>query len=353
MADGGQRRRLNLAEQIRRRIADSGPISVADYMQACLHDPQFGYYATRPALGPAGDFITAPLVSQMYGELLGAWAAEVWRRLGSPTRVRLVELGPGDGTLMSDILRTAAAWPAFRAAIDLVLVETSGPLRARQAECLPHARWIEDLSDVGDDAPVTVLANEFLDCLPIRQAVFAIDGWRERRVGLGASEGLVFVAAEPVSEVNQPGRPGEVVEWSAERAAFAVRLDEIVARAGGAALFIDYATDGRGDTLQALRAHEKQSPLARPGEADLTACVDFAAVLATASQTIPFGPVSQAAFLRRLGLAERAAALACANPDQADVIARQAERLTEADQMGELFQVACLAAPGLAPPGFA
>lgn len=344
---------MSLLGRLIARINASGPITVAEYMDACLNDPRNGYYATRPALGAAGDFITAPHVSQMFGELIGAWAAEVWRQLGSPPRVSLVELGPGDGTMMSDILRAAEAWPSFRIAIDLLLLEKSDPLRVRQAEKF-QARWVSDLSEIDGDAPVIVLANEFLDCLPIRQATMSRDGgWRERRIGVGPSGDLEFVNAEPQPEVERNGREGDVVEWSPELAVLAARIGALVTQARGAALFIDYGGDGLGDTLQSVRRHRKIGPLSRPGQADLTARVDFGAFLAAAAPAEAFGPVSQATFLLRLGLEARAAALARPAPSRAEKIRRQVRRLVSPSQMGELFKVACIAGPELSPPGFA
>jgi SAM-dependent MidA family methyltransferase len=313
-------------------------------MEACLHDPAHGYYAVRPALGAEGDFITAPHVSQMFGEILGLWAVEVWTRLGAPARVRLVELGPGDGTLMADALRAARSVDGFLAAIELVLVETSAPLRARQAAALaPFApRWARGVEEIGADRPAIILANEFLDCLPIRQAVRAGDGWRERRIG---SRG--FEAGEPVS-VAFDGPVGAIFEWSPAAEALGRGVRALLAKAGGAALFIDY---GRirpelADTLQAVRGHRKESPLAHPGLADLTAHVDFSAFA-------PGAPVlGQGDFLRALGIEARAAALSRANPGEAGKIARQLARLTAPEGMGELFKVVALAQPGLAVPGF-
>lgn len=330
---------MSLAERLKRRIAAEGPITVADYMWACLHDPEDGYYATRPGLG--ADFITAPLVSQMFGELLGVWAADVWVQMGGPERVRLVELGPGDGTMMTDVLRAARAAPGFFAAIEVVLMETSAPLRALQTRKHPAARWIRDVGELGADAPAIILANEFLDCLPIHQSVRTADGWRERRVGLAPNGAFAFT----------PEADG-VVESSPAAMAFSGEVVGLIAAAGGAALFIDYAGDGLADTLQAVRRHKKEGALASPGEADLTVRVDFAAFLAAARGVPAFGPTRQRDFLKALGLEARAAALVRANPDQADKIGRQIERLTAPDQMGELFQVVCLASPGLQPPGF-
>jgi SAM-dependent MidA family methyltransferase len=341
---------LSLSRRLIHRINAAGPITVAEYMDACLHDPRGGYYSTRPALGAAGDFITAPLVSQMFGELLGAWAAEVWRRLGSPPKVQLVELGPGEGTMMSDVLRAAATWPGFKSAIDLVLVETSGPLKARQAERF-KARWIAGLDEIDGGVPAILLANEFLDCFTIRQAVRTDAGWCERRVGIGPAGDLEYVVGEPRPEIERDGRRGDIFEWSPDLADLGARIAEISVRTGGAALFIDYAGDGLGDTLQALRRHRKVSPLGHPGQSDLTARVDFSAFLTAAAGARTFGPVGQATFLRRLGLEARAAALARAHPNRAAKIDRQVRRLVSSGQMGQLFQVAAITA-GLTPPGF-
>jgi SAM-dependent MidA family methyltransferase len=341
-------RQASLGERLSARIAAEGPMSVADYMEACLHDPVDGYYAVRPALGAAGDFITAPHVSQMFGELLGLWAAEVWTRLGAPPRVRLVELGPGDGTLMSDVLRAAPAQPGFLAAAEVVLVETSAPLRARQALVLGNSRprWAERIDDIGEDVPLIILANEFLDCLPIRQAVRQSGGWRDRRVGL-ADGRLAFVAGAPVC-VPHEGPEGEIFEWSPALKSFGAAMADLISAATGACLFIDYGRDRPepGDSLQALRGHRKEGPLDNPGLADLTARVDFTALPHA-------GPIlTQGEFLRRLGIETRAVALAAAHPGEAEKIGRQLARLTGAGQMGDLFKVASLASPGLTPPGF-
>ena len=330
-------------------------------MDICLHDPEHGYYATRPQLGEAGDFITAPLVSQMFGELLGLWAAEVWTRLGRPERVRLVELGPGHGVMMVDVLRAATRVAGFLEACEVWLIETSAPLRRRQAAALQgstRARWAARVEDAPADAPMIVLANEFLDCLPIRQGVRSPFGWRERRVGLDAGGGLAFTAAEPIPP--PPGLSdvpvGTVAERSDALRALGSTMGALVMRAGGAALFLDYGRDapGPGDTLQALRDHRKESPLASPGEADLTAHVDFPAFLDAARAVgASVGPIrTQGAFLRALGIDIRAAALAAARPDRAATIGRQLQRLVGPEQMGELFKAAVVCQPGLAAPGF-
>jgi SAM-dependent MidA family methyltransferase len=355
-----------LGDRLATLIAREGPISVARYMEICLHDPLQGYYASRPNLGEAGDFITAPLVSQMFGELLGLWAAEVWARLGRPVRVLLVEMGPGHGVMMADMLRALEVAPGAGPAIEPWLIETSAPLRARQARTLADLlrpgraapRWAGRLADLPAGAPVILLANEVLDCLPIRQAVRGPDGWRERRVGLGAPGALAFVPgrAETCPAGLAEGAPGSVAEWSTSLVDLGREVGALLARAGGAGLFIDYgrAESGLGDTLQALRGHRKVDPLAHPGETDLTAHVDFPAFIAAARDAGAWaGPIrGQGAFLTDLGIRTRAGALAAARPDRADAIGRQLNRLIAPDQMGVLFKCAALASPGLRLPAF-
>jgi len=353
---------VSLGERLRAEIAATGPISVAEFMLRCLHDPSDGYYATRPALGPGGDFLTAPMVSQMFGELLGLWAVESWNRLGRPSRVRLVELGPGDGTLMADALRAAAVIPAFVEAVDLTLVEVSPPLAALQRERLAASpvepTWARSLGEIEPGAPVILIANELLDCLPARQFVRVQRGWAERVVGLGADGGLAFGLAPTVRPSGAPEdlEPGLVWEVSGAQAALGAEVGALVAREGGCALFVDYGRDRPepGDTLQALRRHAKVDPLTSAGEADLTVWADFPSVLAAAREAgAEAAPVlTQGEFLRRLGIERRAAGLARARPDMAEVIGRQLARLTAPDQMGVLFKAACVHAPGLTPPGF-
>ena len=350
---------MPLLDRIRAQIGHLGPLSVADYMDICLHDPRAGYYATRPALGEGGDFITAPLVSQMFGELIGVWAVEVWRGMGSPAHFILVEVGPGDGTLMAGLWRAARLDPAFIAAARLWLVETSLPLRARQAERLaeaaPAPQWADSL-DALPAGPLILVANELLDCLPARQFVRTPQGWAERRVGLSDDGGLVF----GLTPALQPGLPqdapiGQVLEVSAAQANFGAAVGRRIARDGGAALLIDYGRDtpGYGDTLQALAGHRKVAPLADPGAADLTVHADFPAVLAAAMATgVETAILPQGQWLNRLGLGQRAAALSRAKPSEAEKIERQRARLADPDQMGDLFKAACVYSPGLSPPGF-
>jgi SAM-dependent MidA family methyltransferase len=351
---------MSLTERLIARIAREGAISVADYMDVCLHDPEAGYYACRPALGAQGDFITAPHVSQIFGELIGLWAADVWARLGSPPRLRLVEIGPGDGTLLTDLLRAVRAAPGFLAAIDLWLVETSEPLRRLQAKATARAgvsaNWATRVDEIPLGAPIVAIGNEFLDCLPIRQAVWTPSGWRERRVGLSPTGALAFEATALVTTPLRGGTVGDVWEWSPALKAYGRGIGALIARASGAALFMDYgrAAPGPGDTLQALRGHRKEGALATPGGADLTAHVDFPAFLAAAKAggalTSPL--LTQGEFLRRLGIEARADMLATAHPARAGVIGRQLERLIGAEHMGALFKAAVLCSPGLAPPGF-
>jgi NADH dehydrogenase [ubiquinone] 1 alpha subcomplex assembly factor 7 len=350
---------MPLLDRIRAQIAHLGPLSVADYMDICLHDPQAGYYATRPALGEDGDFITAPLVSQMFGELIGLWAVEVWRGMGAPAPFILAEAGPGDGTLMADLLRAARLDDAFIAAAQLWLIETSAPLRARQASRLAQAplepRWADSL-DALPAAPLIMVANELLDCLSARQFVRTPQGWAERRVGLSDDGGLAF----GLMPALQPGLPdnapmGQVLEVSAAQANFGAAVGRRIARDGGAALLIDYGRDapGYGDTLQALARHRKVDPLADPGAADLTVHADFPAVLNAAKAAgVETAVLPQGQWLTRLGLDQRAAALSKAKPDQAGKLERQRARLADPGQMGDLFKAACVYSPGLSPPGF-
>ncbi|WP_460448937.1 class I SAM-dependent methyltransferase [Alsobacter sp. SYSU BS001988] len=355
-----------LGRRLAAEIAAAGPISVARYMAACLGDPLHGYYATRDPFGPQGDFVTAPEISQMFGELIGLWCAEAWMRLGSPPVLRLVELGPGRGTLMADALRAARALPPFRAALDVRLVETSPTLRARQEAALAGAgvpvAWASDVDEV-PAGPALVIANEFLDALPIRQFVKAQDGWRERLVGLaeGDPAALRFgLAPEPEPMLaDAPGEPGAVLEVGEAGLDIARRLAERFAATGGAALAIDYGhvRPGFGDTLQAVHGHAYADPLAEPGEADLTAHVDFAALgrVARTAGAVVHGPVTQGAFLRGLGLAERAAALKRgAAPPVAAAVDTAAARLADGgDGMGELFKVLAFGSAGMgALPGF-
>ncbi|HEY3799016.1 MAG TPA: SAM-dependent methyltransferase [Caulobacteraceae bacterium] len=344
---------MTLAARLAAEIAQSGPIGIDAYMMRCLHDPQEGYYATRPDLG--GDFVTAPLVSQMFGELIGLWLAETWRGLGTPARVLLAEAGPGDGTLMADVLRAARLAPDFLAASELWLIETSAPLRATQGQRLADAtpRWAASLDELPADAPLLLIANEFLDCLPARQFQRTANGWAERVVGLDAAGALAF-GLRPAAGCFDEAATGQIVERSPAQEAFAAALAERLVTQGGAALLVDYGRDapGVGDTLQALARHEKVDVLADPGGADLTVHADFPAVLAAVrSAGAEAALLTQGDFLRRLGIEARASQLAATRPDRAGEIDRQLERLAGAEEMGRLFKAAAIWT-GPAPPTF-
>ena len=348
---------MSLLDRLTAEIAAGGPISVARYMTACLHDPEFGYYATRPALGLRGDFITAPLVSQMFGELLGVWAASAWELMGRPQPFRLVEMGPGDGTLMSDILRAVRHAPGFLEAADLWLVDVSEPLKALQRNRLGEApQWAASLAEVPDGAPIILIANELLDCLPARQFVRTATGWAEQVVGLDRHGALTFgLANTPAASLLPDAAVGQVYEQSAAQAALGSEIGHRIARDGGAALLVDYgrATPGFGDTLQALQRHEKVDPLARPGEADLTIHVDFPAVMdAARAEGAEASILTQTDLLARLGIGERAEALVRARPDRSATIGRQLHRLIGGDEMGELFKACAIFQPGQPPPAF-
>jgi NADH dehydrogenase [ubiquinone] 1 alpha subcomplex assembly factor 7 len=348
------------------RIRTSGPLSVEDYIQACLHDPAQGYYRVRRAIGRQGDFITAPEISQIFGELIGLWCAVVWQQMGSPHSLRLIELGPGRGTLMRDALRAARTVPGFHDALRVELIEVSAALAAEQHATLAGERvpitWRDTLS--ANTAPAIVIANEFLDALPLAQFIWRGGRLLERSVGLDTNERLAFVDGEPrvdihlPADIAQPREDGAIFETRAPAfAALALQFASLGETC--AALFIDYghAHTALGDTLQAVKSHRYDDPLASPGEADLTAQVDFSAFAAAVRQQglACDGPVPQAAFLGRLGIAERAARLMAANPAKAGDIEMAVARLMAPWGMGSRFKAigvrgATLAAlPGLGP----
>ena len=349
---------------LRELIAAEGPITVARYMALALGHPVHGYYPTRDPLGRAGDFTTAPEISQMFGELLGLWAAAIWLEMGRPASVALVELGPGRGTLMADALRATRTVPGFRDAVRVHLVETSPALRGRQRDALaPSGAELAGHEGLGSvpPGPAIVLANEFLDALPVRQFVRQEGAWRERLVGLGPEGALAFGLAPEAAPgfAAVPGREGDVLEIAETGLELVRSLSGRLAAEGGAALFVDYGhlRSGLGDTLQALSRHAYADPLANPGEQDLTTHVDFAAVAraARAGGAAVHGPVGQGAFLRALGIVERAERLAArASPEAASAVALALARLIGegTGQMGALFKAVGLAEPGLsALPG--
>lgn len=350
---------MTLAQRIAARIRQGGPVSIADYMADCLLHPEFGYYATRDPLGVAGDFTTAPEISQMFGELVGLSLAQAWVDQGCPSPFTLAELGPGRGTLMADLLRATRPVPGFHDALDLWLVEASPALREVQARTLSgHApRWVGD-TEALPDAPLFAVANEFLDALPIRQFQRDGAGWRERLVGLenGALAFGLGPAQRPAALEHRldDTSDGDIVELCAPAAAVADALGRRIATHGGAALIVDYG-DWRslGDTLQAVRNHAPVDVLDEPGKADLTAHVDFEAVAnAAALRGCAHSRLtSQGVFLERLGITARAQALArtAAPGDSADVAAAH-RRLTHPQEMGNLFKVLGLFPARAAPP---
>jgi NADH dehydrogenase [ubiquinone] 1 alpha subcomplex assembly factor 7 len=357
-----------LEREIRALIETQGPLSVSRYMALCLAHPAYGYYTTRDPLGADGDFTTAPEISQMFGELIGVWCAEVWRLMGSPSRIVFAELGPGRGTLMKDALRAAKVMPGFPDAIELHLVETSPVLQEKQRENLhgvvPKITWHGGTDTLPDDAPLIAVGNEFVDALPIDQFEKKAGRWHERKIGLGADSGLDF-GLDPallsdfeklLPERLVPAPNGAVFERR-ELAPVSQILSRIGEK-GGAALFIDYghAESGFGDTLQAVRGHDYAEPLEAPGEADLTSQVDFEALASLADSRVKtIGPVSQHNFLRELGIEARAEILQRNAKEEmrAEIGAALSRLIGPAPGMGEMFKALAFAHRDLPPlPGF-
>ncbi|HMJ92772.1 MAG TPA: SAM-dependent methyltransferase [Allosphingosinicella sp.] len=331
----------NIADRLARRIEADGPISVAAYMaEANAH-----YYATRDPFGSAGDFVTAPEISQMFGELIGAWIGDLWSRAGRPQDVHYVELGPGRGTLAADALRAMAA-AGLKPPVHFV--ETSPVLRETQARRLPDALWHDDSDTLPEDGPLLIVANEFFDALPVRQLVRTEDGWRELVVAL--EDGAFRRAPGPIRPAP-PGDapPGTIVETCPAASAIIAGLARRIAAQGGTALIVDYGPvrSGTGDTLQAVSAHGFADPWVEPGERDLTAHVDFEALAEAAGRegVRVAGPRTQGEWLVAMGLDLRARALARSAPERADEIGAARERLAGPDEMGDLFKVMALVSP--------
>ena len=344
-----------LAGLLATRIRATGPITLADFMAEALMHPAHGYYATRDPFGAAGDFTTAPEISQMFGELLGLCLAQGWRDQGAPARIVLAELGPGRGTLMADALRATAGVPGFHAALTLHLVETSPALRAAQDRLLPQATWAAGVEHL-PEGPLFLIANEFLDALPVRRFVRAGALWREHMVGL-SQDRLTFGLAPPAPVAALAHRladtaEGDIVEHCPALPAILGEIGRRIARHGGLALFIDYGDwRSRGDTLQALSRHRAVDPLAAPGEADLTAHVDFEAVARAAAPARATAMTPQGEFLRALGIDTRAAILARGLTGAARESHLAAHRrLTDPGQMGHLFKAMGLYPDGAPPP---
>lgn len=347
---------MTLADLIARRIASEGPITVADYMTDCLLHPSLGYYTTRPVFGAEGDFITAPEISQMFGEMIGLCLAQSWMDQGRPKRFTLAELGPGRGTLMADILRAAGQVPGFTEAARITLIEASPRLQDVQRQSLAaHAITFCERAEDLPEAPLFLVANEFFDALPIRQFIRGETHWRERLIGL--KDGALRFGLGP--EMPRPElahrlddtAPGDCVEIAPGAAPVMAAVSMRIARHGGAGLVIDYG-DWRslGDTLQAVSAHAPSDPLLEPGRADLTAHVDFEA-LARASACAHSRLTPQGSFLERLGITARAQALAknlSGTALETHIAAHR--RLTHPEEMGNLFKVLGLFPEGSAPP---
>jgi NADH dehydrogenase [ubiquinone] 1 alpha subcomplex assembly factor 7 len=353
---------LTLSEQIDTQIRTTGPMSLSTYMGLCLSHPRHGYYAVGRPIGAAGDFITAPEISQIFGELIGFFFVNLWQQMGEPKSFTLLELGPGRGTLMQDALRAAGKADGFENALHLQLFESNALLKGEQERRLgsysPY--WASEIDAVSED-PLFVIANEFFDALPIKQFVKTDDGWHERLVGLHEGQRSFGLSPTPIAESAAPPEvhgafAGEVLELSAAAVDAMQRLSRKVAVQGGAILAIDYGypQTQTGETLQAVKSHAFADPLEEPGGADLSAHVNFGVLAEAARATgLAVAPLAnQGELLLKLGIGERAKALARANPNEAGNLARAVERLTSPDQMGTLFKALCAHSPGLRPAGF-
>lgn len=336
-------------------IREDGPMPIDRYMALCLGHPIHGYYMSRDPFGPDGDFITAPEISQIFGELIGIWCAAAFQALGAPSPFNLIELGPGRGTLMSDILRATRVMPGFHEAARIHLVETSPTLRKLQARKLGDAvTWHETVESISE-GPSIIIANEFFDALPIRQFEVHQGQWMERRIGLSAGDRLVIGRAALSPAEPPPAPEGSIFETGSLRDDIACLLGARLAQTPGALLVFDYGhgASALGDTLQAVRRHKFCSILYRPGEADLTSHVDFESLgrALTQSGATVLGPVTQRQFLLAMGLEARAEVLSSkAKPQMRKIIARSVERLAGENQMGNLFKVMAATSPGLAKP---
>lgn len=348
-----------LADLLIRRISATGPITVAEYMAECLLHPKHGYYSTRDPFGAGGDFITAPEISQMFGELLGLCLAQTWLDQGSPARFTLAELGPGRGTCMADVLRATKRVPGFHAAAEVLLVEASPTLRAVQAKTLAayQPAWADSVAALPEQ-PLYLVANEFFDALPIDQFHRTGTGWRQCLLGV-AEGALTLGLSDPIPCPDKrfdEDAIGTVVELCPSAAPIAAHFCALIRQFGGAAMIIDYGGwRSKGDTLQALRNHAPESPLANPGHADLTAHVDFEALAVAAGPDMCSRLIDQGALLTRLGIAARAARLT----QQLDGAALEnhvsaTRRLTDPAEMGTLFKAMAIRPPHCPPlPGFA
>ncbi len=333
-----------LAQQIAKQIEATGPISVSEYMRISNE----AYYASGDPFGVDGDFITAPEVSQIFGELVGLWFADIWLRHNTPQKVHYVELGPGRGTLAKDALRAMAR---FELKPDVHFFENSKALRTQQQEAVPTAAFYDDLDDLPEDGPLFIVANEFFDALPVRQYVATASGWRERVVARDRAVGFSAIPGSRPADSFVPrdlssAPPGSIYEVSGAMSDVMYALTNRLAQQGGVILVIDYGYTqmGLGSTLQAVKDHKFVSPFSDPGEVDLTAHVNFLelANFAHMRNLRNFGPVEQGAWLTSLGINARAQMLANENPDQADDITAARNRLASPEEMGSLFKVLAL-----------
>ena len=335
---------MSLEDELKARIATSGPLTIAEYMADCLLHPTFGYYATRDPLGQSGDFITAPEISQMFGELVGLCLAQAWMDRGAPDRIVLAELGPGRGTLMADMLRATRRVPGFHDALEVHLVEASPVLRKRQTEAVPAAVTHHDTFDTVPEAPLFLVANEFFDALPIRQFLRDGPSWRERVIGL-QDDALVLGLSDRTNPEALTDRltdttEGDIVELCPSAAPLAADIGRRITEHGGVGLIVDYG-DWRslGDTLQAVKGHEAADLLGTPGSADLTAHVDFEVIAQACAPAITTRLTPQGIFLERLGITQRAQALAQSlKGDALETHIAAHRRLTHPDEMGTLFK---------------
>lgn len=352
-----------LANLLKEQIRTLGSMAVSQFMSDCLFHETHGYYTRQAAIGAAGDFVTAPEISQVFGELIGLWCAVVWQQMGEPQRLHLVEFGPGRGTLMADALRSAKALPAFRQALQVHLVEINRTLRVTQSQQLKgqaniawHEGWPE--CDTFSGQPVIVLGNEFLDALPIEQIISRDGAWHWREVGLDAAGAFTFVDGQPSGHAHGDGvKDGDIREFSEAQSQVADLLGRYAEAGAMASLWIDYGAEAPmiGDTLQGVRHHHYASPFDAPGETDLTAQVSFAALVERAESNglAADRPVPQAEFLGALGIIERASRLMAANPAQAATIEGGVARLMAPNGMGTRFKAVGLRSAGLPPlPGF-
>ncbi len=350
---------MSLKDHLLARIENDGPMTIADYMTECLLHPVHGYYSTKDPFGARGDFITAPEISQMFGETIGLSLAQCWLDQGCPDRFVLAELGPGRGTLMADILRATSQVSGFHDAAQITLLEASPTLRKIQSTTLDAfaPKWIDTVNDL-PNLPIFLVANEFFDALPIRQFLRDGDGWRERLIG-NANGALTFGLGpqSPQSALNDrliDTQDGDLVEFCSTSAPILSVIAEQIARNGGTALIIDYGDwHSLGDTLQAVQNHKTTDVLKAPGQADLTAHVDFEPLAQTARTAgcAHTKLTPQGVFLERLGITARAQALAAPlGGPQLEALIAAHRRLTHPDEMGNLFKVLGLYPPNAAPP---